>query len=111
MHFFTEAGGFASLSCSLLHSISLELAKQKLCWKLERREGANSSKPERIGYTQECGLLGSLFRSIDMAGKETGEVGGQEEECNSKKETRGLNRFELTHTLSTTAINKKKVTL
>lgn len=55
---------------------SLSLANQKLWWKLKREERANFSKPERIAYIQECGLLGSLSRSIDMAGKETGGGGG-----------------------------------
>lgn len=90
-------GGFTSLLCSLLLNMkSMQLAKQKLCWKLEGKEEANFSKPERIGYTQECGLLGSLFRSIDMAGKETEAVRSWRSE--------GLYCFELTHTLHTVAI-------
>lgn len=69
---------------------SMELAKQKLGWKLERKEGANFSKPERIGYTQEFGLLGSLFRSIDMAGKETGGVESRRRSENSKRKQRSV---------------------
>lgn len=31
------------------------------------KKGANFSRPERIGFRQECGPLGSLSRSIDTA--------------------------------------------
>lgn len=55
----------------------MQLAEQKLCWQLEGKREANFSKPERIGYTQECGLLGRLFRCIDMAEKDTGGGGGR----------------------------------
>lgn len=43
-------------------------------WKGKR---ANVSKPERIGSIEECSLLGSLFRYIDNAGRETEREGGQ----------------------------------
>lgn len=54
----------------------MQLTEQKLCWQLDGRREANFSKPERIGYTQEFGLLGSLFQCIDMAKKDTGRGGG-----------------------------------
>lgn len=41
-----------------------------------RIKRANFSLLELIGYPKECGLLGSFFWSIDMAGKETVGVRG-----------------------------------
>lgn len=76
--------GFPSLPLSLKYY--MQPAQQKLWWKLEKRKRANFSKPERIGLIQECGLLGSLFRSIDTVGKRRREGGG----LTTVKPNRGL---------------------